>query len=511
MVKTAVRGRAGGRKGKGTRKAKPACGVLRSLGFFGLDGIETSILAGLVTGDPVLLIGPHGAAKTALVRRLSVELGLRFWAYDASKALFEDVIGFPNPKSLSEGEVTYVPTPLSVWDKEFVLLDEISRASPTMQNKWLELVRARRMMGREVPGLRYVFAAMNPAGYLGANPLDEALAGRFAFVIPVPEAADMAAEDVAAIIATVTPEDAPACPELRALGCETAQPDRPASVADILRAAHARLPAVAGEYDAFVQRYVEAVAGQLAGKKLKPDGRRLGMIRRNLLAVIAVERLSGRLGLARLNAVFLRTLDHSLPQRALGQATPSELLYPCHALAWRVATEGRSGAGLFAPLTGRGDLVALIDAYERCLDTLPEEDHHEALNAILEELDQAEGAAKAAPLAALFRFTRAVMLHAGVIPSDVIGRAMDRLHKLGAYGNASWPQYPDALDRREGLQVDLASIAGSLALRCAVESTRDDEQPFTPVGAGSARALCRELAPALAGTLRGAVRRRRSR
>ncbi|MDI6642277.1 MAG: MoxR family ATPase, partial [Elusimicrobiota bacterium] len=157
--------------------------ILNKLGIYGLDEIEDIIIAGLVTGDPVLLIGKHGSAKTLLVRRIAQSLGYKFIAYDASKALFDDVVGFPNPQSLCEGTVDYISTPISIWDKEFVLIDEISRATPSMQNKWLEIIRSRQLMGKPVPNLKYVFAAMNPpVSYVGSIALDVALAGRFAFI-----------------------------------------------------------------------------------------------------------------------------------------------------------------------------------------------------------------------------------------------------------------------------------------------------------------------------------------
>lgn len=75
------------------------------MGFFGLDRLESSLLAALVTGDPCLFVGSHGAAKTALARALARTLDLEFWAYDASKSLFEDIVGSPNPASLQRGEI----------------------------------------------------------------------------------------------------------------------------------------------------------------------------------------------------------------------------------------------------------------------------------------------------------------------------------------------------------------------------------------------------------------------
>ncbi|MBI5489816.1 MAG: MoxR family ATPase [Deltaproteobacteria bacterium] len=487
-----------------------APGLLRDLGFFGLEQIEVSILAGLVTGDPVLLVGAHGAAKTALVRSLATQLELRFWAYDSSKALFEDVIGFPNPKSLAEGAVDYVATPLSVWDKEFVLLDEISRASPAMQNKWLELVRSRRMMGREVPALRYIFAAMNPPEYLGANPLDEALAGRFAFVIPVPDVMTMNDADLAAIVETAMPDDAPLCPTLHRVNPAQHGDDERAgsrrrskrTVASLLAAARAMLPAVAGKHGAFATRYTCAVAGELLGKKLRPDGRRLGMLRRNLLAVLAVERTMGSLRADWMEQIFFRTLEHSLPYRAIGETPTTETLYPCHALAWRTARDGADAAGVFARVAGRGDLQLMLHAYEKRLDELSEEDHHQTLNTILERIEEAKDADLAIPVMALCTFARLAALSPARVPADVTVRALERVQKLAAYGPAGWAAYTDVLDRRNNVVPALQSAPQSFALRVAVEyQRRNDDDPCDHVDPDAARALFRSLvaSPAFAG------------
>lgn len=491
-------------------------GIFRSLGFYGMAEIEVSILAGLVTGDPVLLVGSHGSAKTALVRRLAAELGLRFWAYDASKALFEDVIGFPNPRSLGDGLVEYVATPLTVWDKEFLLLDEISRASPAMQNKWLELVRSRRVMGREVPALRYVFAAMNPTQYLGANPLDEALAGRFAFVVPVPDVLGMSDADLVAIVETATPDDAPLCPVLHE-GPGRERPSRSSRRASkrlpqlrtLLDRARASLPTIVERHGELVTRYVCAVAGELSGKKLQPDGRRLGMLRRNLLAVLALEEASDRLDRQQLEPVFFRTLDHSLPHRATAEAPPTEALYPCHALAWRAAVEGPDASGVFSRLAGRGQLGATLRAYEQHIAELSEEDHHQTLNGILQELDGANDVELGRAVEALVAFTRLVARHQRHVPCDVTVRAFERLHKLGAYGIAGWGAYTDVLDRGEKLQVSLESARQSLALRVAVEhGRRDDDDPDSHVDASEARARYRQLLDAFSIPDRG--RRRES-
>jgi MoxR-like ATPase len=109
--------------------------ILNQLGIFGWKKAdENLVLASLLTGDPLLLIGNHGCAKTHVANKVAQALGRRFLVYDASKAMFEDILGFPNLQKLQQGKVEYVPSPVTVWDKELILIDEINRALVEQQN-----------------------------------------------------------------------------------------------------------------------------------------------------------------------------------------------------------------------------------------------------------------------------------------------------------------------------------------------------------------------------------------
>ena len=75
--------------------------ILNQLGIYGWkEQDENLVLASLLTGDPLLLVGNHGCAKTHLACRVAEALGRRFLVYDASKAMFEDMLGYPNVEKL---------------------------------------------------------------------------------------------------------------------------------------------------------------------------------------------------------------------------------------------------------------------------------------------------------------------------------------------------------------------------------------------------------------------------
>ena len=72
--------------------------ILSQLGIFGWkEADENLVLASLLTGDPLLLVGNHGCAKTHVANKVAQALGRRFLVYDASKAMFEDVLGPGDP------------------------------------------------------------------------------------------------------------------------------------------------------------------------------------------------------------------------------------------------------------------------------------------------------------------------------------------------------------------------------------------------------------------------------
>lgn len=83
-------------------------GLLAGLGIHDLSHLDTPVLAALATVTPMLLIGTHGSASSALIERLASVLGLEHRHHNASLISFDDLVGFPVP----EGDgLRYLRTP----------------------------------------------------------------------------------------------------------------------------------------------------------------------------------------------------------------------------------------------------------------------------------------------------------------------------------------------------------------------------------------------------------------
>jgi len=77
--------------------------ILQQLDVYGRkEQDENLVLASLLIGDPLPLVGNHRCAKTQLANRAAEALGKGFLVYDASKAMFEDVLGYPNVEKVKQ-------------------------------------------------------------------------------------------------------------------------------------------------------------------------------------------------------------------------------------------------------------------------------------------------------------------------------------------------------------------------------------------------------------------------
>lgn len=319
--------------------------LLGGLGIVGLRDLESVILAALLTEEPLLLIGAHGTGKSLLLTRISEALGLEFRHYNASLLNFDDLVGFPIPTS--GGSLEYIKTPAAIWGAEAVIFDEISRCRPDMQNKLFPIVHERRVQGIHLKGLRYRWAAMNPpvseeedSGYVGSEPLDPALADRFAFVVTMP---GWELYDEEEQIAVIRGDDG-------TVGAEAA--DRLRRCVALARSA---LPAVEKAIGAPVAVYIRTVIALLAQARLPLSPRRAGMLHRSILAVHAVS--AARSLDMDPSETTLLALRNALPQRAQGIGVSETKLLSAHREAWRLA-----GVAKNDPL---GAILTTVDPVDR--------------------------------------------------------------------------------------------------------------------------------------------------
>lgn len=294
--------------------------LLSDLGVLGWEAREPVILAALATEAPLLLVGPHGAAKSLLLERLAAALGLALRHYNASTLNFDDLVGFPVPDG---DRVRYLRTPLDVWEAEAVFLDEINRCRPDMQNRLFPLIHERRIQGERLPRLRYRWAAMNPptdpdadpieAAYVGTERMDAALADRFPWVVNVPP----------------LPSGPTRIALIRGPVVSPGAADRLTQAVSVTRAALRTTEAVRGEA---IANYIDVVADVFERAGTPLSGRRLRSLYEGIVAVVAT-------GLVpELRDAALLALTWSLPQRASGRIDP-DLILMAHTSALRLLAD----------------------------------------------------------------------------------------------------------------------------------------------------------------------------
>lgn len=279
----------------GSPTTGPAASPTRDLGIAGWTRLDPLLLAALALEGPLLLVGAHGTAKTLLVERIAGALGADFRHYNASLLNYDDLVGIPIPDEA--GGLRFVGTEGAVWGAGFVFFDEINRCRPDLQNKMFPIVHERRIGGIALSDLVHRWAAMNPpqvgggdaGGYVGTEPLDEALADRFWFVVRTPTWGDLDLEERLALLEGGA---APVTSEAAATGAPGA-PDASdlATLVARTRETLARAEAVHG-HD--TTRYVVTLVDTLASGGVALSPRRARILRSTLLATLAAEQVLGR-------------------------------------------------------------------------------------------------------------------------------------------------------------------------------------------------------------------------
>ena len=266
--------------------------LLAPLGIHGWERIEPVIFAGILLGEPTLLVGEPGSAKTYLGRVLAKALGdMQYGYYDLARANFEDVIGFPNPEAFHAGRSEFIHNQTTIWDKQIIMVDEVSRAQRETANKWLEILGTRTLMGQKL-AMKVVLGGMNPPEHTGAQPLPEAFADRFCLFVRLPEFSKMEQATREKILATENPLDAPS---VAYWGQETpaSEAEKEQKAAQNLRetlalAAERYRSLQEGQWATKAERYSDLFGRALLEAGILLEARRLKMIKRALLATMAV-------------------------------------------------------------------------------------------------------------------------------------------------------------------------------------------------------------------------------
>jgi len=173
---------------------------LKKMGIVGWESKEPLIISALLANKAVMLEGLHGTAKTiicALITESFLGGKDKFRYFNCPIATEDELLGFMNPEEMAKGKIKFIETPTSVWGGNGVLMDEINRAHPGIQGKFMEMALSGSINGMKT-GIKFRFAAVNPPDKYLTDPMDLANLSRYS-VIQVPSLAEINEEDSEAV------------------------------------------------------------------------------------------------------------------------------------------------------------------------------------------------------------------------------------------------------------------------------------------------------------------------
>lgn len=148
--------------------------------FPGVPKAIELFLVSLLSRRHLLLEGPPGHGKTSFVKLMSKLVGLPLTRIQFTNDMLPaDIIGHLAPQHKT-GELVFSPGPLF---SEFLLADELNRASPKTQSALLEAMEERQVTfeGKSYPLSEsfFVTATQNPYSQVGTHHLPESQLDRF--------------------------------------------------------------------------------------------------------------------------------------------------------------------------------------------------------------------------------------------------------------------------------------------------------------------------------------------
>ena len=452
--------------------SEPALHFLAPLGLHGLESLELPLSIHTITGTPLYLVGDRGCAKSRVLVSFYRSLKLKAGVYNlAMSTQIEDLAGWPDAKALSEGTWAWQEAPHVVWGKQALVFDELPRVVPALQGKLFDLLRDRSVMGTPIEGLQLCSATGNPPGP-GSHPLDEALVGRFGLLVRMPTIQEMSPQDREGIIQSVGESDAPLAD---AFHCSPPDYDTAGTIARaIIEAGRAELPATIRDFGPAATRYVLEISDTI--DQVSPsgylDGRRLGMLFRNLLTALALARRGYRWFEDDYQLVF-RTLCLSLPWVASEPEVDFTRLAGTHAAAWRVAFAGAESRdlGLRVPRAGEEDLGALIDHYAERAAEMSEDEHGYLLGQVFGRAGDDNAERRVAAMAEGLRVVRSLLGRTDV-PAAVVARALSWADRVAGIGSRSEATAVEDLLYTVNVYHHVVGPRDALALRLAMEASR---------------------------------------
>ena len=151
------------------------------------------LLVNLLQQENTLFTGPSGTGKTELVLTACRKLGLKCHVYDMGSMYdpISEMLGVHRISSDGSSVFDYASFTQDIQEEGVILLDELSRATPAVNNILLPCLDSRRSLPVEMDGTkdrrtipvhpkcRFVATANIGAEYTGTNMMDRALMDRF--------------------------------------------------------------------------------------------------------------------------------------------------------------------------------------------------------------------------------------------------------------------------------------------------------------------------------------------